>query len=227
MARVSTGSNSKQDYATPLDFLDNVVKRFGQITFDLAAEPHNKKHERYFGPLEFVTKGSAEDLGIADVGDLLSNMNIKFLKHTKEGNVYERCVSNLDKEAVALDGLVQDWVSLTKRYGGFLWLNPPFNDIDPWAEKWRLQATMGANGLFLVPAAVGANWYREHIWGRGDSYFLNGRLAFMGKGQPLYNKDCMLIHFHPAMSGECFVWDWKRDVLLDARGERVESRLAS
>lgn len=39
---------SKQDYGTPWDFIRAVERRFGPITFDLAASPHNAKHERYF-----------------------------------------------------------------------------------------------------------------------------------------------------------------------------------
>lgn len=40
--------SSKQDYATPPDFMAAVTKRFGLINFDLAASAHNKKHDNFF-----------------------------------------------------------------------------------------------------------------------------------------------------------------------------------
>lgn len=39
---------SKQDYATPPDFMAAFVRRFGPVAFDLAASKENAKHERYF-----------------------------------------------------------------------------------------------------------------------------------------------------------------------------------
>ncbi len=55
MAQVSSGKNSKQDYATPDPVIEGLVRRYGkQIVFDLAAEPHNKKHSRYFAPPDKV-----------------------------------------------------------------------------------------------------------------------------------------------------------------------------
>ncbi len=42
--------NSKQDYGTPRNFLDAVVKEFGSLDWDLAASVENKKAPQYFGP---------------------------------------------------------------------------------------------------------------------------------------------------------------------------------
>lgn len=39
--------NSKQDYATPWEFIRAVEARFGMITLDLAADKHNAKSTRY------------------------------------------------------------------------------------------------------------------------------------------------------------------------------------
>jgi DNA (cytosine-5)-methyltransferase 1 len=39
---------SKQDYGTPPEFMRAIEHRFGKVTFDLAASPHNAKAERYF-----------------------------------------------------------------------------------------------------------------------------------------------------------------------------------
>lgn len=48
--RVSSGPGSKQDYATPLDFIAAVERRFGSITFDLAAHSENTKAANWYGP---------------------------------------------------------------------------------------------------------------------------------------------------------------------------------
>jgi phage N-6-adenine-methyltransferase len=47
-ARISSGSESKQDFATPWDLFRACEKKFGPIGFDLAAHDRNTKHERFF-----------------------------------------------------------------------------------------------------------------------------------------------------------------------------------
>lgn len=49
-ARISTGKDSKQDYATPVELMLAIRKRFGPISFDLAAHNHNRKNNNYFAP---------------------------------------------------------------------------------------------------------------------------------------------------------------------------------
>lgn len=39
---------SRQDYETPPDFMHAVERRFGKVTFDLAASPHNAKAKQFF-----------------------------------------------------------------------------------------------------------------------------------------------------------------------------------
>jgi phage N-6-adenine-methyltransferase len=51
MKKTGAGFNrgsSKQDYATPPDFMSAVEKRFGLVAFDLAASANNSKHANYF-----------------------------------------------------------------------------------------------------------------------------------------------------------------------------------
>ena len=50
-ARISTGKDNKQDYATPADFMAAVTARFGPIAFDLAAHASNAKSPNYFAPV--------------------------------------------------------------------------------------------------------------------------------------------------------------------------------
>lgn len=92
--------------------------------------------------------------------------------------------------SIVEDSLKQDWHKIP----GLLWLNPPFDQIEPWAKKCHLEAELGAKILLLVPASVGSVWYSRHVHGVArDVYFLSPRLCFDGKAP--YPKDCLLAHF--------------------------------
>ena len=158
---------SRQTYQTPPEFLAAVERRFGEIGFDVAAEPETAAATFCW---------------------------------TKEDDAFK-----------------QDWACeyyVRKRAGlpMLLWLNPPFNNIAPWAERCLETAGRGAEIVLLVPASVGANWYRDNVHGKADIYFLNGRLKFVGAVDP-YPKDLMLVHYHrQALSNpKTYVWRWKAD----------------
>lgn len=97
------------------------------------------------------------------------------------------------------------------------WLNPPFADIGPWARRCLETSQAGGHMAFLVPAGVGANWYRDFIHRRALVLALNGRLAFMpDKPTWLYPKDCILCLFGPDVTPDFDVWNWRDG--LGARG---------
>jgi phage N-6-adenine-methyltransferase len=93
---------------------------------------------------------------------------------------------------------------------GWGWLNPEFKNIDPWAQRCAAAAAEGGHVAFLVPAGVGANWYRDHVDGKALVLALNGRLAFM-PDQPdwLYPKDCILALYSPLVPAGFEVWSWR------------------
>lgn len=106
------------------------------------------------------------------------------------------------------DSLTQYWGKLR----GPLWLNPPYAHIAPWAQKCAESALPGgSNGpslrqiYFLVPAAVGANWFAQHVHKKALVLLLNGRISFDGKAP--YPKDCLLAVFGVKPGYE--VWRWK------------------
>ena len=81
------------------------------------------------------------------------------------------------------DALSEDWADLQRFFEGdegegFLWLNPPYDNIGKWAEKCAVESVAGAKILLLVPAAVGSNWYRKYVEGFAAVRFLTGRLVF-------------------------------------------------
>jgi hypothetical protein len=62
----------------------------------------------------------------------------------------------------------------------------------------------------LVPAAIGSNWFRDHVDGRALVLALNGRLAFIeGKPDDLYPKDCILALYSPFVASGFEVWSWR------------------
>lgn len=103
------------------------------------------------------------------------------------------------------DAIIQDWSR-----DGWNWLNPPFADLEPWVAKASKEGLNGAYVAMLVPASVGANWWRE--WVEPNSYvvYLNGRLAFIpDKPKWLYPKDLALLLYTPwPMTGH-EIWHWK------------------
>lgn len=91
------------------------------------------------------------------------------------------------------------------------WLNPPFATIGPWAKRCAETKAAGGSIAFLVPAGVGANWFRDDVDGQALVLLLNGRLAFMpDKPTWLYPKDCLLALYSPFIAPGYEVWTWKR-----------------
>lgn len=104
----------------------------------------------------------------------------------------------------AENALTQPWRTKAREIG---WLNPPFADIAPWVEKaWR-ESQIGARLVMLVPAAVGANWWRDHVHGKAFALLLNGRLTFVGQ-KDCYPKDCALLVYGPDVAPGYDMWSW-------------------
>jgi len=106
------------------------------------------------------------------------------------------------------DSLRQNWERTQSLCVGWLWLNPPFNNIKPWAAKCdALREEMGwdCSLAFLVPASVGSNWWREYVHLRAQVHFLSPRLSFDGKNP--FPKDIALCLYGMPPGYEC--WRWK------------------
>lgn len=159
---------SKQDYATPEDFIRAVKSYLGITRFahDFAADASNRKAATFF-----------------------------------------------DEEADALS--IPRWaLSLVQggcEGGNWGWLNPPFSKIGPWAKRCAETKRAGGSIAFLVPAAVGSNWFRDYVDGQARVLLLNGRIAFMPE-QPkwLYPKDCILALYSPTIAPGYTVWTWTK-----------------
>lgn len=78
---------------------------------------------------------------------------------------------------------------------GVNWLNPPFDDIAPWAEKCAAWKPEGMSvTLLLTPASVASNWFAMHVHRKAFVMPLSPRLTFVGETHP-YPKDLMLSVF--------------------------------
>ncbi len=103
---------------------------------------------------------------------------------------------------VGWNSLTNPWPELTQRW---CWLNPPFANIAPWAKKC---SESGMKIAFLVPAAVGSNWFRDYVDGKALVLLLNGRLSFDGIAP--YPKDTILCLYGVTPGYE--VWNWRKQL---------------
>jgi phage N-6-adenine-methyltransferase len=99
---------------------------------------------------------------------------------------------------------------LTWAMPGWSWLNPPFANITPWVERAEGEARLaGAKIAMLIPASVGANWWRDFVHDKCLVLCLNGRIQFVGTSDP-YPKDCALLIYAPEIAVGYDVWQWKQ-----------------
>lgn len=89
------------------------------------------------------------------------------------------------------------------------WLNPPFKRITPWAAKCAATRErvweFGGRLFFLVPAAIGSNWFAEHVHTKALVLGLRPRLSFDGVAS--FPKDLMLCIYGERPGFD--LWRWK------------------
>lgn len=118
----------------------------------------------------------------------------------------ENTLCEADFYTPEMDSLKQSWSRDFPT--GLLWLNPPFANIDPWAEKCAAES-QERHGLItlLVPASIGSNWFRKHVENKAVVLGLSPRLTFVGETTP-YPKDCALCVFGYQLYGfQTWRWD--------------------
>lgn len=101
-----------------------------------------------------------------------------------------------------MNSLTYDWSEFT----GLLWLNPPFADIGPWAEKCAKESSLGARVVMLTPASVSTNWFAKHCHKACRVVFLRPRITFVGATTP-YPKDLMLTLWGMGQA-DYEIWNW-------------------
>ncbi len=83
------------------------------------------------------------------------------------------------------DGLSKAWYELVK--WKLIYINPPYNNIQPWATKTIEEAKLGANELLVVPNWSDRVWWQELAEACQVRCELKGRVAFLKEGKPDQN----------------------------------------
>ena len=113
---------------------------------------------------------------------------------------------------------------------GWLWLNPPYNNIGPWFRKCKEESILGARIVSLVNFDT-ADWFCSHVPGYADIVALKGRLVFCDiDGKPIVRvsektkeeytasnpkSSCLVIWRGPEYGRTRFsIWDYKKDKWL-------------
>ena len=123
--------------------------------------------------------GTSKEL-IAAIERRFGAINFDLAAHAEN----TKCKNYYNEEQNSLE---QDWTKLE----GNLWLNPPFKDIAPWAEKCKNSISPNIKILFLVPASIGSNWFADYVIDFSNIYILTPRITFEDCSDP-YIKDCIL-----------------------------------
>lgn len=131
----------------------------------------------------------------------LLDVEFEFVRDLAATAENRKCADFITPEQNSLE---TPWAKLA----GWQWLNPPFADIEPWLEKCVYEARRGAQLVVLVPASVGANWFRHLVEGKAEVRFLNGRVTFVGHVKP-YPKDLMLCIYERGRYASMGTWDWR------------------
>jgi phage N-6-adenine-methyltransferase len=101
------------------------------------------------------------------------------------------------------NSLIQPW----HKNHGWLWLNPPFDNIKPWAQKCVEESKKGAKIVMLTP--LEATEWAQLCFVNADVRLLIGRLTF----KPMttcFPKPCMISIFDKSRNPSISLWDWRK-----------------
>jgi len=108
------------------------------------------------------------------------------------------------------DALAVDWAMLPERgvVMGHWFLNPPHGNVAPFVKKCAEQATSMPGAItVLVQAAVGTNWFADHVEGKALVEPIRPRLKFVGQKDP-YPKDLMILVYGRWERPGFHTWRW-------------------
>lgn len=103
------------------------------------------------------------------------------------------------------------------------WLNPPFDDIAPWAAKCVAASAAGSRIALLVPASVGSLWFNRYVRPHAYVLELTPRLTFVGHTSS-YPKDLVLCYYAPERLIGRDLWVWKTRAANDNGRRKVNTR---
>lgn len=151
-------------FFTPSHILD-AVREIGPIGLDPCADPHARVAARrsiMFWPMVYELLQSLAPMPYQ--WDPLDPANIARMDE----------IAALD--IIMGDGLREFW---GVDFGEVVYVNPPYGlkHNGPWAKKCAEEGAQGRQIIALVPASVGAGWFK-HYWKADAICFVDGRIAF-------------------------------------------------
>lgn len=72
-----------------------------------------------------------------------------------------------------------NWCGLSIPWPSKVFVNPPFNRLDLWAEKCAVEHLAGAEITLLMPSRVDTKYFHSFVLPYADIEFIKGRLRFV------------------------------------------------
>lgn len=109
------------------------------------------------------------------------------------------------------NALVMPWTKYNQDGSvGFVWCNPPFDDIGAWTAKAESEFIRGAKIVMLLPSATGAKWLEPCI--------RSAQIVFL-KGRPVFEFINPMTHKNPDKRGKPNTDCYGKDLLLAVFGQ--------
>ncbi|MNQ74316.1 DNA N-6-adenine-methyltransferase (Dam) [compost metagenome] len=118
-----------------------------------------------------------DELMFSSKTDLWSTPQEFFDKYNNLYN-FELDVCASDENAKCTKYYTKEVNSLTRRWVGVCWMNPPYGrEIKDWMKKAYEESQNGATIVCLVPARTDTIWWHDYAM-KGKIEFIKGRLKF-------------------------------------------------
>lgn len=81
------------------------------------------------------------------------------------------------------NGLKADWATHLEdrgEKGQFVYVNPPYNDIEKWLQKIHAEKDKGVKVVSLLPARTATKWFHEKVLNKCELRFIQGKVYFDG-----------------------------------------------
>ena len=84
--------------------------------------------------------------------------------------------------------------ALSQEWNESFFMNPPYSEIDTWmAKAYEQHKKYNVDGIILVFAKTGTQWWHRYVEGKADVHFIQGRIRFLLNGiEPRYCKYCKI-----------------------------------
>ena len=84
------------------------------------------------------------------------------------------------------------------------WMNPPYGqEIKKWVKKAYQESEKGNLTVCLLPSRTDTKWFQNYVMKADVVHFIKGRLKFINKSFPSYDKDNLILS--PAPFPSCIV----------------------